>query len=66
MVGTVKWFSNKKGYGFITAEDGNEYFVHFSALQVDGFKTVAKDAKVTFDLTTSEDGKTLATNVCIA
>lgn len=65
MVGTVKWFSNKKGYGFITAEDGNEYFVHFSALQVDGFKTVAKDAKVTFDLTTSDDGKTLATNVCI-
>ena len=39
--GTVKWFNNQKGYGFITAEDGKDVFVHFSGLNMEGFKTVS-------------------------
>ena len=47
--GTVKWFNAEKGYGFITGEDGQDVFVHFSAIQVDGFKTLEEGQKVTFD-----------------
>ena len=47
--GTVKWFNNQKGYGFITGEDGNDVFVHFSAINVDGFKTLNEGQKVSFD-----------------
>ena len=46
--GTVKWFNAEKGYGFITGEDGNDVFVHFSAIQADGFKTLNEGQKVTF------------------
>jgi len=51
--GTVKWFNATKGFGFITAEDGKDVFVHFSAIQTDGFKTLDEGQKVEFDL---EDG----------
>ncbi|PCS00151.1 cold-shock protein [Lactococcus fujiensis] len=51
--GTVKWFNATKGFGFITAEDGKDVFVHFSAIQTDGFKTLDEGQKVNFDL---EDG----------
>ena len=48
--GTVKWFHADKGYGFISnAEGGEDVFVHFSAIQVDGFKTLAEGQKVTFE-----------------
>ncbi len=48
--GTVKWFNATKGFGFITAEDGKDVFVHFSAIKTDGFKTLDEGQKVTFDL----------------
>lgn len=62
--GTVKWFSNQKGYGFITAEDGNEVFVHFSGLNMEGFKTLQEGAAVEFDITDGEKGPQ-ATNVTV-
>ena len=54
--GTVKWFNNQKGYGFITAEDGKDVFVHFSAIQGDGFKTLEEGQAVTFDVEESDRG----------
>ena len=54
--GTVKWFNNQKGYGFITAEDGKDVFVHFSALNMEGFKTLEEGASVEFDITDGAKG----------
>ena len=54
--GTVKWFNAEKGYGFITREDGSDVFVHFSAIQTDGFKTLEEGQKVTFDEESSDRG----------
>ncbi|MCI2032976.1 MAG: cold-shock protein [Lactobacillus sp.] len=54
--GTVKWFNAEKGYGFITREDGSDVFVHFSAIQGDGYKTLEEDQKVTFDVEQSDRG----------
>ena len=50
MVGKVKWFSAEKGYGFIEREDGDDVFVHFSAIQGDGFKTLAEGQGVEFEI----------------
>ena len=62
--GTVKWFNAEKGYGFITGEDGNDVFVHFSAIQGDGFKTLNEGQKVTFETETDpKNGKLRAANV---
>ena len=47
--GTVKWFNAEKGYGFIEREDGGDVFVHFSAIQSEGFKTLEEGQPVTFD-----------------
>ena len=54
--GTVKWFNNQKGYGFITAEDGKDVFVHFSGLHMEGFKTLEEGAAVEFDITDGAKG----------
>ena len=54
--GTVKWFNNQKGYGFITAEDGHDVFVHYSALQMDGFKVLDEGEEVEFDVVNGEKG----------
>ncbi len=54
--GTVKWFNADKGYGFITGEDGADVFVHFSAIQGEGFKTLDEGQHVTFDVEESERG----------
>ena len=56
--GTVKWFNDAKGYGFITPDDGAEdLFAHFSAIKMDGFKTLKQGQRVTFDLKEGEKGK---------
>lgn len=47
--GTVKWFNAEKGYGFITMEDGKDVFVHFSAIQTEGYKSLNEGQSVTFD-----------------
>ena len=52
--GTVKWFNEAKGFGFITMEDGNDVFAHFSAIQGDGFKTLDEGQRVSFD---TEEGQ---------
>lgn len=54
--GTVKWFNAKKGYGFITCEDGSEVFVHYSAINADGFKVVTEGQEVEFEVIVGEKG----------
>ncbi len=61
--GTVKWFNADKGYGFISREDGDDLFVHFSEIQTDGFKTLDEGQAVTFDVSTGQNGKLQATKV---
>jgi CspA family cold shock protein len=58
--GTVKWFSNEKGYGFISRPDGDDVFVHFSALQGEGFKTLTEGQEVEFDVVDGPKGKQAA------
>ena len=66
MTGTVKWFNAEKGFGFIERADGDDVFVHFSAIVGEGFKTLEEGQKVTFD--TEQDPKNSqklrAVNVC--
>lgn len=54
--GTVKWFKAEKGYGFITGEDGKDVFVHFSAIMMDGYKTLEEGQKVSYDVTQGPKG----------
>ena len=54
--GTVKWFSNEKGYGFIEREDGDDLFVHFSEIAIDGYRTLAKGQRVEFEITQGDKG----------
>ena len=55
--GTVKWFNDSKGFGFVTPDQGGEdLFVHFSAIQGNGFKTLAEGQKVSFDVTQGQKG----------
>ena len=60
--GKVKWFNNQKGYGFITLDSGTDVFVHHSAIQGDGFKTLREGQDVEFEITTGPKGEQ-ATNV---
>ena len=55
--GTVKWFSNQKGYGFITTDEGKDIFVHYSAVEGDGFKTLQEGMKVQFGVTQGPKGE---------
>jgi CspA family cold shock protein len=54
--GTVKWFNDSKGFGFISGEDGIDYFVHHTSIQGNGFKSLAEGDKVTFDTEKGEKG----------
>ena len=54
--GKVKWFNDKKGYGFITGEDNNDYFLHFSAIQMEGYKVLNEGDAVEFNTEQTEKG----------
>ena len=56
MNGTVKWFNAEKGYGFITTEEGNDVFAHFSQINKEGFKTLEEGQEVTFDVVEGQKG----------
>lgn len=58
--GTVKWFNESKGFGFIEREDGTDVFVHYSAIQSDGYKTLAEGATVSFDIVEGQKGPAAA------
>ncbi len=61
--GVVKWFNPEKGYGFISREDGEDLFVHYSEIQMEGFKTLDEGLEVTFEVTEGQNGKLQASNV---
>jgi CspA family cold shock protein len=57
MTGTVKWFNAEKGYGFISREQGNDVFVHYSAIQMDGYRTLEEGQHVEFDVGPGKKGE---------
>ncbi|MEE1430503.1 MAG: cold-shock protein [Clostridia bacterium] len=66
--GTVKWFNEQKGFGFISNDEGGaDVFVHFSSIMADGFKTLKEGQKVTFEIEEDlhNNGKSRAANVCV-
>lgn len=60
MKGTVKWFNDSKGYGFIEQPEGEDVFVHFSAIEADGFRTLAEGEEVEFEIRDSDEGRQAA------
>ena len=65
MTGTVKWFNSEKGYGFITTENGEDLFVHFSAIQKDGFKSLEEGEEVEFEVVDGQRGQQAANVVSL-
>ena len=63
--GTVKWFNESKGFGFIESEEGKDVFVHFSAIQADGFKTLREGQKVRFEVVDGQKGPAAANVVAL-
>ena len=61
--GTVKWFNPEKGYGFISQQGGEDVFVHFSEIKMEGFKTLDEGQRVSFEITKGQNGKLQASNV---
>ncbi|MCS7006890.1 MAG: cold-shock protein [Thermoleophilia bacterium] len=64
--GTVKWFSNEKGYGFIEREGGEDVFVHHTAIQMEGFRTLSEGQRVTFEVVQGPKGAQAANVVAVA
>lgn len=60
MTGKVKWFNAEKGYGFITSDEGKDIFVHYSAIQADGFRSLEEGQKVSFEIVESDRGQQAA------
>lgn len=60
MIGVVKWFNAAKGYGFISGEDGKDYFVHYSAIVSDHYRKLKADQNVTFDVEQGRNGEQAA------
>ncbi|MGF6906097.1 cold-shock protein [Fusobacterium sp. PH5-44] len=65
MKGTVKWFNKDKGFGFITGEDGKDYFIHFSGIAGEGFKSLEEGQNVNFNVTDGQKGP-MAVDVTVA
>ena len=66
MKGTVKWFNNKKGYGFITTDEGKDVFVHYSSIQADGFRSLEEGQTVTFEIVEGDRGQQAANVTVVA
>ena len=64
--GKVKWFNDAKGYGFIETTEGKDIFVHYSAIQKDGFKTLSEGQEVTFDIVEGAKGPQAANVMAVA
>lgn len=64
ITGTVKWFDSKKGFGFIAGKDGRDYFVHYSGILGDGFRSLEEGQSVVYTIGENEKGK-IATNVVV-
>ena len=60
MTGKVKWFNAEKGYGFITSDEGKDIFVHYSAIQADGFRSLEEGQKVSFEIVENDRGQQAA------
>ena len=60
MTGKEKWFNAEKGYGFITSDEGKDIFVHYSAIQADGFRSLEEGQKVSFEIVESDRGQQAA------
>ncbi len=65
MTGKVKWFNSEKGYGFITTDEGNDIFVHYSQIQKDGFKSLEEGERVEFEVVDGDKGPQAANIVSI-
>ncbi|SHE78073.1 cold-shock protein [Streptoalloteichus hindustanus] len=61
--GTVKWFNSEKGYGFIAQDDGPDVFVHYSAIDMQGFRTLAEGDRVEYEVQSGRDGRSQASAV---
>jgi CspA family cold shock protein len=65
MKGRVKWFDDKRGYGFIASDEGVETYVHYTAIVNDGYRTLKHNWRVEYDVVSTEDGRTEARNVVV-
>jgi CspA family cold shock protein len=65
MTGRVKWFDDKRGYGFITSDEGRDVYVHYTAIVTDGYRTLKHNWRVEYEVVTADDGREEARNVVV-